>query len=164
MAPVPHLAVYTGTSDHPSPSKPFPPSCHTLNELPLQCPEQCPLPNSPSCPSPISVALESTLAMDKNWDTDGTSSNPFPSINESPKISMDAESGTCSLDPVGSESKLPPKSWVNLPFRRFLKRGCLNSQAFATLSHKCPAVTQGKVQPLDDLNQELQQKHKKMSK
>ncbi|XP_015261492.1 PREDICTED: regulator of G-protein signaling 9 [Gekko japonicus] len=162
-APAPHLAVYTGTSDHPSPSKPFPPSCHALNELPLQCPEHITLPNSPSCPSPISVALESTLPMDMNWDTNGTSSNPFPTINEGTEISMDSESGTCSLDPVSSETKLPPKSWVNLTLSRFLKRGCLNSQAFATLSPKCSAVTHGKVQPLDDLKQELQQKHKKMS-
>ncbi|KAL8163529.1 UNVERIFIED_CONTAM: hypothetical protein K2H54_028129 [Gekko kuhli] len=163
-APVPHLAVYTGTSDHPSPSKPFPPSCHALRELPLQCPEHITLPNSPSCPSPISVPLESTLAMDRNWDTNGTSSNPIPTINEGTEISMDSESGTCSLDPVSSESKLPPKSRVNLSLSRFLKRGCLNSQAFATLPPKCSAMTNGKVQPSDDLKQDLQQKHKKMSK
>ncbi|XP_048343386.1 regulator of G-protein signaling 9 [Sphaerodactylus townsendi] len=162
-APVPHLAVYSGIPDHPTPSSPFPPSCHALSKRPLQCPEHITLPNSPSCPSPIRVALENTLPVDKNWEISGTSSNPFPSVTESTKISMDWESGTCSLEPASSDTRLPPKSWVNSSLGRFLKRGCLNSPVFGTLSPKCSAVTHGKVQPLDDLNQELQQKNKKVS-
>ncbi|XP_054833001.1 regulator of G-protein signaling 9 [Eublepharis macularius] len=156
-APVPHLAVYTGTSDHPSPSNPFPPSCQALSELPLQCPERVPLPNSTSCPSPMSK----NSAVDKNWDTVGTSLNPFPSITESTQISADSEPGTCSLDPAGSDAKPPPKSRVNSSLSRFLKRGCLNSPVFATLSPKCSAMAHGKVQPLDVLNQQLQPKTKK---
>ncbi|XP_062976111.1 regulator of G-protein signaling 9 [Elgaria multicarinata webbii] len=161
-APVPHLAVYTGTSDPPSPPNTLPSSCHAL---PLQYPEHINLPSSTSYSSPISVALHSTSIMDRNWDTNGSSSNPFPSITESTEISMDSESGTCHSNdyPMNSEAKLLPKSRMTLSLGRFLKRGCLNSPVFATLSPKCPAVSHGKVQPLDDLNQQLQQKSKKVS-
>uniref|UniRef100_A0A674I833 Regulator of G-protein signaling 9 n=1 Tax=Terrapene triunguis TaxID=2587831 RepID=A0A674I833_9SAUR len=163
-APVPHLAVYTGTSVPSSPSTPHP-SCHIPNNLPSQSPGHITLPNSTVCPSPISVALDSTPCLERKWEANESNTNHFPSITESTEISMDSESGTCNSQVPGNmEAKVPPKSRTTLSFSRFLKRGCLNSPVFATLSPKCPAVTHGKVQPLDDLEQQLQQKSKKVTK
>ncbi|CAM4554597.1 regulator of G-protein signaling 9 isoform X1 [Lepidochelys kempii] len=162
-APVPHLAVYTGTSVPSSPSTSHP-SCHISNNLPFQSPGHITLPNSTVCPSPISIALDSTSCFESKWEGNGSNSNHFPSITESTEISMDSESGTCNSQVPGNmEAKVPPKSRTTLSFSRFLKRGCLNSPMFATLSPKCPAITHGKVQPLDDLEQQLQQKSKKMT-
>ncbi|KAH0629321.1 hypothetical protein JD844_011297 [Phrynosoma platyrhinos] len=77
---------------------------------------------------------------------------------------MNSESGTChiSQDTVSSETKLLPKSRTTLSLSRFLKRGCLNSPVFATLSPKCAVMMHGKVQPLDGLSQPLQQKSKRV--
>uniref|UniRef100_A0A8C3RVX8 Regulator of G-protein signaling 9 n=2 Tax=Chelydra serpentina TaxID=8475 RepID=A0A8C3RVX8_CHESE len=163
-APVPHLAVYTGTSV-PSPPSTTRPSCHIPNSPPSQSPGHITLPNSTVCPSPISVALDSTPCLERKWEASGSNSNHFPSITESTEISTDSESGTCNSQVLGNvEAKVPPKSRTTSSFSRFLKRGCLTSPVFATLSPKCPAVTHGKVQPLDDLEQQLQQKSKKVTK
>uniref|UniRef100_A0A8C8RLG9 Regulator of G protein signaling 9 n=1 Tax=Pelusios castaneus TaxID=367368 RepID=A0A8C8RLG9_9SAUR len=163
-APVPHLAVYTGTSVPSSPSSP-PLSRHVPNNPPAKSPGHITLPNSTVCPSPISVALDSTPCSERKWETNGSSSNHFPSITESTEISMDSDSGTCNSQVPGKmEVQPPPKSRTTLSLSRFLKRGCLNSPVFATLSPKCPAVTHGKVQPLDDLEEQLQQKSKPVSK
>ncbi|XP_066473001.1 regulator of G-protein signaling 9 [Tiliqua scincoides] len=163
--PVPHLAVYTGTCDPPSPSNAPSSSCHALSDLPLWCSRRNTLPNSISYPSPISIALDNTSRMDGNGNTKRSSLNPFPSITENTEITKESESDTChnSQNPMSSENKLLPKSRMNLSLGRFLKRGCLNSPVFATLSPKCPTMMHGKVQPLDDLNQQLQQKSKKVS-
>ncbi|KAM9119183.1 regulator of G-protein signaling 9 isoform 3-T4 [Pangshura tecta] len=162
-APVPHLAVYTGTSVPSSPSTPHP-SCHIPNNLPFQSPGHITLPNSTVCPSPISVALDTTPCLERKWEASESNTNHFPSITESTEISMDSELGTCNSQVPGNvEAKVLPKSRTTLSFSRFLKRGCLNSPVFATLSPKCPAITHGKVQPLDDLEQQLQQKSKKVS-
>ncbi|KAF7238207.1 Regulator of G-protein signaling 9, partial [Varanus komodoensis] len=157
--PVSHLTVYTGTSDPPSPSRTLPSSCHAF-----QCSGHIPLPNSTSCYSVINVGLDSTSVLDRSWDNHESSSNVFPSIMERVENSMDSESGTCSSShfPMNSETKLLPKSRMNLSLSRFLKRGYLNSPVFATLSPKCPAVSHVKVQPVDDLNQPLKQKSKKI--
>ncbi|XP_061471583.1 regulator of G-protein signaling 9 isoform X3 [Rhineura floridana] len=164
-APVSHLAIYTGTSGPPSPSNAFSSSCHALSDHPLQCHEHITLPNSTSYSSPISIASDSLSLMDRNWDTNKSSSNPFPSTTESSEISMDAELGTCRSTqyPMISQTKLLPKPRMTLSLSRFLRRGCLNSPMFVTLSAKCPAVTHGKVQPLDDLNPQLQQRSTKVS-
>ncbi|XP_074870842.1 regulator of G-protein signaling 9 [Carettochelys insculpta] len=162
-APIPHLAVYTGASVPSSPSTP-PPSCHVPNNLPAQSPGRITLPNNAVCPSPISVALDSIPCLEPKWEANGSHSNNFPSITESTEISVDSESGTCSSQvPENREAKGPPKSRMTLSFSRFLKRGCLNSPMFATLSPKCPSITHGKVQPLDDLEEQLQQKSKKVT-
>ncbi|NXH81795.1 RGS9 protein, partial [Edolisoma coerulescens] len=83
----------------------------------------CPpaLPHGTACPSPISLALDSTA---------GT--QPDPRVS-SP--------GPC---PSGSRrSRVAALSWG-----RFLRRGCWPSPTLATLSPRCPAVPHGKVQPL----------------
>uniref|UniRef100_A0A7M4FNQ3 Regulator of G-protein signaling 9 n=1 Tax=Crocodylus porosus TaxID=8502 RepID=A0A7M4FNQ3_CROPO len=163
-APVPHLAVYTGTRAPPSPSNPSP-SCLVPTNLPLQSPGHVALPNSTVCPSPISVALESAPGLETRWETNGCNSSHFPSITESTEISTDSESGPCNSQVPGhADTKVPPKARMSLSFSRFLKRGCLNSPVFATLSPKCPAVPHGKVQPLDDLEQQLQQTSKRVAK
>ncbi|XP_025052109.1 regulator of G-protein signaling 9 isoform X1 [Alligator sinensis] len=162
-APVPHLAVYTGTCAPPSPSNPSP-SCLIPTNLPLQSPGHVALPNSAVCPSPISVALESAPGLEMKWETSGSNSSHFPSITESTEISTDSESGPCNSQVPGHvDTKVPPKSRMSLSFSRLLKRGCLNSPVFATLSPKCPAVPHGKVQPLDDLEQQLQQTSKRVT-
>uniref|UniRef100_A0A7M4FR46 Regulator of G protein signaling 9 n=1 Tax=Crocodylus porosus TaxID=8502 RepID=A0A7M4FR46_CROPO len=162
-APVPHLAVYTGTRAPPSPSNPSP-SCLVPTNLPLQSPGHVALPNSTVCPSPISVALESAPGLETRWETNGCNSSHFPSITESTEISTDSESGPCNSQVPGhADTKVPPKARMSLSFSRFLKRGCLNSPVFATLSPKCPAVPHGKVQPLDDLEQQLQQTSKRVA-
>ncbi|NXB59190.1 RGS9 protein, partial [Struthidea cinerea] len=89
--------------------------------LPPVSPGPPALPQGTACPSPISLALDSTA---------GTQPNPRVS---SP--------GPC---PSGSRrSRLAARSWG-----RFLRRGCWTSPTLATLSPRCPAVPHGKVQPL----------------
>lgn len=160
--PVPHLAIYTGTSDPPSLSSTRLSSCHG----PPLCSGHIPLPNSTGYSSSCSMPLNITSVKGENQDTNLSRSKPFLVTTEGAEISMDSDSGTCCLSqyPVSSETKLLPKSRMNLSLSKFLKRGCLNSPVFATLSPKCLVVTHGKVQPLDDLNQQLQQKSKKLPK
>uniref|UniRef100_A0AAY5EDM6 Regulator of G protein signaling 9b n=1 Tax=Electrophorus electricus TaxID=8005 RepID=A0AAY5EDM6_ELEEL len=121
-APVPHLAVYTGI-------------CETQSTA---SPGLTTLPNSAACPSPISVAIDSTPASERRFDSGGPASSHFPSI---------AESGEAS----GAEQRQPPasKSRVALSLSRLLRRGCNAPSVFASLSPKC-AVTAGggRVQPL----------------
>uniref|UniRef100_A0A8D0C375 Regulator of G protein signaling 9 n=1 Tax=Salvator merianae TaxID=96440 RepID=A0A8D0C375_SALMN len=164
-APVPHLAVYSGTSDASSPCNTHSSSCYALHYPPPQCPGEITLPNTTSFTSPISIPPDSTLGKDRNCDSHGTGSNSFPSITENTELPMDSEAGMChsSQFTMRSETRLLPKSRMTLSFSRFLKLGCLNSPVFANLSPKCPTVSHGKVQPLDDLSQQLQQKSKKVS-
>ncbi|KAK7879958.1 hypothetical protein WMY93_033377, partial [Mugilogobius chulae] len=106
--PVPHLAVYSGFSD----SAPSPPSL--------------PLPSGPAltsaCPSPISLALDSTSASDP----------PPPEAPPPPAA--------------------PPRSRVGQSLRRLLRRGCGPSGVFASLSPKCQSApgggASGRVQPI----------------
>ncbi|XP_020662101.3 regulator of G-protein signaling 9 [Pogona vitticeps] len=156
--PVPHLAIYTGTSDPPSPSSTLPSSCRG----PPQCSGHIILPNSTGYSSSASMTLNSTSV---SWDTNVPKVKPSLVTTEGTEISRDSDSGTCCISqyPMSSETKLLPKSRRNLSFSKFLKRGCLNSPVFATLSPKCLVVTHGKVQPVDDLNPQLQHKSKKLS-
>ncbi|TRY77524.1 hypothetical protein DNTS_028241 [Danionella cerebrum] len=117
-APVPHLAVYTGICEATSPGL-------------------MTLPNSAACPSPISVAIDSTPASERRFDGNGgPSSSHFPSIAE---VSISEE-----------ENQLPaPKSRMSLSLTRLLRRGCNAPSVFASLSPKCAVTTGGgKVQPL----------------
>ncbi|NXY88085.1 RGS9 protein, partial [Alcedo cyanopectus] len=107
----PHPAVYTGT-DPPAP------------------------PHATTCPSPISVALDSTTGPKGEREPEGP--GPFPSS------SGRSRSGS-------------------LAFGRFLKRGCWTSPVFATLSPKCPAVPHGKVQPLGEREPQLRPDTKMVS-
>lgn len=111
--PVPHLAVYSGISDPPSasPSLPF-------------------LTQTPACPSPISVALDSTSASERRAEaSDGVEKPEAPAT------------------PVGGKTT---RSRMPLSLRRLLKRGCTTSTAFASLSPKCPSAggTSGRIQPI----------------
>ncbi|NXM38187.1 RGS9 protein, partial [Gymnorhina tibicen] len=102
-----------GTAPAPPPAAPGP--------LPPASPGPPALPHGTACPSPISLALDSTA---------GTQPDPRAS---SP--------GPC---PSGSRrSRGAARSWG-----RFLRRGCWSSPSLATLSPRCPAVPHGKVQPL----------------
>lgn len=122
------------------------------------------LPNCTACPSPISVAIESTPGVERKWEPNGASDcdNQFPSPTDNTQGSFGSDSGGNLLS-VPMEIKTAPKSKVTLSFSKLLKRGCSNSPVFATLSPKCPAVTHGKVQPLNELEQ-LQQTSKKVTK
>ncbi|XP_068007840.1 regulator of G-protein signaling 9 [Melanerpes formicivorus] len=84
------------------------------------------LPHSTACPSPISVALDTTVGTEQ--EPEGTSPGPLPSSSR--------------RSPVAT-----------LSFARFLKRGCWTSPVLGTLSPKCPAVSHGKVQPLGEQQQ-----------
>ncbi|XP_028569078.2 regulator of G-protein signaling 9 [Podarcis muralis] len=161
-APVPHLAIYSGTSDSPSTSNAFSSSRRVPSDRPLQCPGRITLRNSASSSS-VKVAPDSTSVTGRNWD--GPSSNSAPSFMESTEIAMDSELEPCrsSQYPMSSKTKLLPKPQMSSSLGRFLKLGCLNSPMFATFSPKCPGVTHGKVQPLDGLNPQLQQRSKKVS-
>ncbi|XP_066056324.1 regulator of G-protein signaling 9 isoform X2 [Chamaea fasciata] len=75
-------------------------------------------PGPPACPSPISLALDSTA---------GTRPEPRPS----------------SPGPGSRRSRLAARSWA-----RFLRRGCWSSAGLAALSPRARAVAHGKVQPL----------------
>ncbi|XP_051770017.1 regulator of G-protein signaling 9b isoform X1 [Ctenopharyngodon idella] len=120
-APVPHLAVYTGICEAQSTASP---GLMTL-------------PNSAACPSPISVAIDSTPASERRFDGNGgPSSSHFPSIGEAS---------------VSEEENQPPapKSRMALSLSRFLRRGCNAPSVFASLSPKCGVASGGgKVQPL----------------
>ncbi|XP_065805416.1 regulator of G-protein signaling 9 isoform X2 [Labrus bergylta] len=114
--PVPHLAVYSGISDFPS--------CNASPSLPFMA-------NTPVCPSPISLALDSTSASERRAE---------PSEGDS-----DGNSGTRATV-VGHVSK----SRMALSLRRLLKRGCTPSNMFASLSPKChsAAGTSSRIQPI----------------
>ncbi|XP_018521459.1 regulator of G-protein signaling 9 isoform X2 [Lates calcarifer] len=113
--PVPHLAVYSGITDSPSanasPSLPF-------------------LAHSPACPSPISVALDSTSASERRVEAS----------------EGEGEGNPEAQTPVGGNV---PKSRMALSLRRLLKRGCTPSTMFASLSPKCHSVagTSSRIQP-----------------
>lgn len=121
-APVPHLAVYAGMCESQSTASP---GLMTL-------------PNSAVCPSPISVAIDSTPASERRFDGGAPASSHFPSITESTEASVSQES-----QPLASKSR------VALSLSRILRRGCNAPSMFASLSPKC-AVTAGggRVQPL----------------
>nr|DBA21850.1 TPA: hypothetical protein GDO54_012972 [Pyxicephalus adspersus] len=166
-APIPHLTVYTGTCAPPSPSSPFLSSRPTV-ELSGPSPAHIVLPNSAVCPSPISVAIESTPGVERKWEANGAgvdSDYPFPSSTDNTEASFGSESGTGANHhlSVPVEIKTAPKSKVTLSFSKLLKRGCSNSPVFATLSPKCPAVNHGKVQPLNELEQQMQQTSRKVT-
>ncbi|XP_053309521.1 regulator of G-protein signaling 9 isoform X1 [Spea bombifrons] len=153
-APVPHLTVYTGTCAPPSPSSLFL-SCHPAGDPASPYPGRTiPLPNCTACPSPISVAIESTPGVERKWD-----SNENPSPTHNTDSSPGSENHLC----VPTELKTTQRSKVALSFSKLLKRGCSNSPVFATLSPKCPAVNNGKVQPLNELEEQLQQTSKKVT-
>ncbi|XP_035198311.1 regulator of G-protein signaling 9 [Oxyura jamaicensis] len=128
-SPAPCLPVHAGTSILP-PASPGPTA----------------LPHSTACPSPISVALDSTAGTDREQEPGGAISSPFPSI----------------AGKVGAAAPAKPRA-AALSLRRFLKRGCLNSPVFATLSPRCPAVPHGKVQPLGERERRLRQDAKTVS-
>ncbi|XP_010734786.1 regulator of G-protein signaling 9 [Larimichthys crocea] len=114
--PVPHLAVYSGISDFPSanasPSLPF-------------------LAHTTACPSPISVALDSTSASERRAEaTEG-----------------EVEGNPAARVPAGGNVS---KSRMALSLRRLLKRGCTPSTMFASLSPKChsAAGTSSRIQPI----------------
>nr|XP_033817093.1 regulator of G-protein signaling 9 isoform X2 [Geotrypetes seraphini] len=161
-APVPHLAVYTGASIPPSPSSCLL-FCHTPNDLSSQSPGHVTLPNSAACPSPINVAIESTPVTNRKWEENGACSSQLPPTAKSTDLSMGSDSSACSPLRTPVDARPSPKSRMALSFSKLLKRGCANSPIFATLSPKCPAVNHGKVQPLNDREQQLQQMPKKVS-
>uniref|UniRef100_A0A8C4IS64 Regulator of G protein signaling 9 n=1 Tax=Dicentrarchus labrax TaxID=13489 RepID=A0A8C4IS64_DICLA len=105
--PVPHLAVYSGISDFPSatasPSLPF-------------------LAHTPACPSPISVALDSTSASERRVEAS----------------EGEGEGNPAARGPVGGNVS---RSRMALSLRRLLKRGCTPSTMFASLSPKCHSAT-----------------------
>ncbi|XP_053196852.1 regulator of G-protein signaling 9b [Scomber japonicus] len=114
--PVPHLAVYSGIIDSPpanaSPSLPF-------------------LAHTPACPSPISVALDSTSASERRVEAGEGEREGIPETRP---------------PPGGNVSK----SRMTLSLRRLLKRGCTPSTMFASLSPKChsAAGTSSRIQPI----------------
>ncbi|KAM6050646.1 regulator of G-protein signaling 9 isoform 2-T2 [Chlamydotis macqueenii] len=116
--PAPGPAVYAGTAALP-PASPGAPA----------------LPHSTACPSPISLALDSTAGVEREREPAAASTVPFPSGGRRAALS----------------------------FGRFLKRGCWTSPVFATLSPKCPAVPHGKVQPLGEREQQLRPDAKAVS-
>ncbi|XP_036406632.1 regulator of G-protein signaling 9-like isoform X2 [Megalops cyprinoides] len=138
-APVPHLAVYTGICETQQTN---------ARELLPPSPGFVTLPNSAACPSPISVAIDSTPASERKFEGHGGSTSaPFPSIAESAEVSV--ESDTSVARGATEESRLPvPRSRVALSLSRFLRRGCSTSSVFASLSPKCPPAVGGRVQPL----------------
>ncbi|NWH57913.1 RGS9 protein, partial [Geococcyx californianus] len=125
-AQAPHPAVYAGTS---TPSSP--PAVPTT-------PGPRALPHSTACPSPISVALGSTVGTEREQEPEGSSTSPLPSSSGKSRMAA-------------------------LSFGRFLKRGCWTSPVFATLSPKCPAMPHGKVQPLGEREQRLRPDAKAVS-
>ncbi|XP_076209752.1 regulator of G-protein signaling 9 isoform X2 [Aptenodytes patagonicus] len=127
-SPAPRLAVYAGTGTPPSPPACLPPSPGSLPPASSGPPA---LPYSTACPSPISVALDSTVGTKREREPEGAGPGPFPSS--------------------GGKSRA-----AALSFGRFLKRGCWTSPVFATLSPKCPAMPHGKVQPLGGRERRLQ--------
>lgn len=114
--PVPHLAVYSGISDFPS--------ANTSPSLPF-------LAHTPACPSPISVALDSTSASERRAE-----------VGEG-----EAEGNPAARALAGGNVS---KSRIALSLRRLLKRGCTPSTMFAGSSPKChsAAGTSGRIQPI----------------
>lgn len=112
--PVPHLAVYTGIPD--------PPSATASPSLPF-------LAHTPVCPSPISVALDSTSASERR---------------------LEASEGEGNTEVRAPEGGNLSKSRMALSLRRLLKRGCSPSAMFASLSPKChtAATTSSRIQPI----------------
>ncbi|XP_023675078.1 regulator of G-protein signaling 9 isoform X1 [Paramormyrops kingsleyae] len=135
-APVPHLAVYTGICEaqlsHGRERQPPSPGFPTL-------------PNSAACPSPISVAIDSTPASERKFEGQGGSAAAqFPSIAEVP---LETRVSASARGP--DESQLASqKSRVALSLSRFLRRGCGNASVLASLSPKCHSAMGGRVQPL----------------
>ncbi|XP_068160825.1 regulator of G-protein signaling 9-like [Antennarius striatus] len=115
--PVPHLAVYSGISDFPS--------ANTSPSLPF-------LAQTPACPSPISVALESTSVSERRAEAGLGEGEGNPAAARAPA------SGNVS------------KSRVALSLRRLLRRGCTPPSVFASLSPKCQSAagTSSRIQPL----------------
>uniref|UniRef100_A0A8C3ERQ7 Regulator of G-protein signaling 9 n=1 Tax=Corvus moneduloides TaxID=1196302 RepID=A0A8C3ERQ7_CORMO len=105
---------------HAGPSTPASPPA-VPQALPSVSPGPPALPHGTACPSPISLALDSTAAT--QMDPRASSPGPCPSGSR--------------------RSRLAARSWG-----RFLRRGCWTSPTLATLSPRCPAVPHGKVQPL----------------
>ncbi|NXE75096.1 RGS9 protein, partial [Cochlearius cochlearius] len=134
-SPAPRPPVYAGTGARPSP-----PACLSPgpSSLPPASPGPPALPRSTACPSPISVALDSTAGTEREHEGAGPGPGPFPS--------------------GGGKSRV-----AALSFGRFLKRGCWTSPVFATLSPKCPAVPHGKVQPLGERERRLRPDAKAVS-
>ncbi|KAG7222268.1 hypothetical protein INR49_027272 [Caranx melampygus] len=114
--PVPHLAVYSGFTD--------PTSANASPPLPF-------LAHTPACPSPISVALDSTSASERRVEAS----------------EGDGEGNPEARAPMGGSVS---KSRMALSLRRLLKRGCTPSTMFASLSPKChsAAGTSSRIQPI----------------
>ncbi|NXB06520.1 RGS9 protein, partial [Cnemophilus loriae] len=105
---------------HAGPSTPAsPPS--VPQALPPVSPGPPALPRSTACPSPISLALDSTAGT----QPDPRASSPGPFLSGS------------------RTSRVAARAWG-----RLLRRGCWSSPSLATRSPRCPAVPHGKVQPL----------------
>ncbi|KAJ8363664.1 hypothetical protein SKAU_G00124950 [Synaphobranchus kaupii] len=136
-APVPHLAVYAGICETQQGRELLPPSPGFIT-----------LPTSAACPSPISVAIDSTPASERKFECHGGSASaPFPSIAESAEASVESSSSAAARG--GGEARPPtPRSRVALSLSRFLRRGCGSSSVFASLSPKCPNAVGSRVQPL----------------
>ncbi|XP_043570966.1 regulator of G-protein signaling 9b [Chiloscyllium plagiosum] len=161
-APVSHLTVYTGLCISPcslSPSLSNPAN----SDLPFRTPRYIPVANSAFCPSPISVALDSTPTTGRKWQQNHLVSNQFSSVAENTELSVESESSTCNQIPGPVETKPSQKSKMTLSFSRFLKRGFSNSPVFATLSPKCISLNNRKIQPLNGAEKQLQQKTRRMS-
>uniref|UniRef100_A0A8C8CRE6 RGS domain-containing protein n=1 Tax=Oncorhynchus tshawytscha TaxID=74940 RepID=A0A8C8CRE6_ONCTS len=116
-APVPHLAVYSGPPSSSPASPPFP----------------FRLPHTPTCPSPISVTIDSTPASERRWE-EGRGGG-LEGVEAGPE---------CWGTAVSSRSRMA------LSLGRLLRRGCTSSTVFASLSPKCPAPagTSSRVQPI----------------
>ncbi|NXE87569.1 RGS9 protein, partial [Menura novaehollandiae] len=112
---------------HADPSTPASPPTvpHALSPA---SPSPPALPHGTACPSPISLALDSTAGTARDPRMSGPS--PGPSS--------------------GRRSRMAARS-----LGRFLRRGCWTSPTLATLSPRCPAVPHGKVQPLGERERRL---------
>ncbi|XP_073516453.1 regulator of G-protein signaling 9 [Phyllobates terribilis] len=156
-APIPHLTVYSGTCVPSSPTSPFL-SCQPRLGVSTPSPGHIALPHCTACPSPISVAIDSTPGVERRWETAGvceSDSSHFASPTDNSEVSFGSESSGNHLSVPAEIKMAAPKSKVALSFSKLLKRGCSSSPVFATLSPKCPAVNHGKVQPLNELEQQL---------
>uniref|UniRef100_UPI00398E7D55 regulator of G-protein signaling 9b n=1 Tax=Pristiophorus japonicus TaxID=55135 RepID=UPI00398E7D55 len=161
-APVPHLTVYTGLCIPPC--SPSPSLSNPANgDLPFYSPRYIPPSNSAICPSPISVAIDSTPGLERKWEQNNSVSNQFSSVAERTELSIGSESSTCNQVPAPTETKPSQKSKMALSFSKFLKRGCTNSPVFATLSPKCISLKSGKIQPLNGEEKQQQQKPRRVS-
>ncbi|NXO89843.1 RGS9 protein, partial [Certhia brachydactyla] len=123
-----HLASCSlGPAAHTGPSTPTSPPA-VPQALPPVSPGPPALPHGTACPSPISLALDST-----------TDTQPAPRAS----IPGPFQSGS-------RRSRVATRPWG------FLRRGCWTSASLATLSPRCPAVPHGKVQPLGGRERRLQ--------